>query len=353
MTDEATDAERQKQRDSETYDPVAATYERLTDRFTEPLAAWMVEAAQVAGPQQVLDVGTGTGVVALAAGRRLNADGNVLGVDLSQGMLSRARARAQTQGLSNRVRFEQHDAEALGLESASRDCVLSLYALLHFPNPAAALSEMHRVLRPGGQLVLAIGRPPPRRSLEGLAYLVERLPLIAERLRGRSLIAPEFLDALVSEMLPLELLQAESGVRLPAILHHGGGIASGALTSMLLRAGFENVRTHWEARLGVLEGSEDFWDLQATFSSFARDRISAASDHAPERLAALRRRFEEACRKARRRGGRLLYPYAAYYAVARRSAEPTAPAESTAPTKPAASAEREGPASAMPDGSTH
>ena len=120
MTDDATDAERQKQRDTASYDPVAATYERLTDRFTQPLADWMLDVAEVSGAQQILDVGTGTGVVALAAAKRLGEGGKVLGIDLSQGMLERAGARAQAQGLGDRVRFERHDAEALGLESASQ-----------------------------------------------------------------------------------------------------------------------------------------------------------------------------------------------------------------------------------------
>jgi hypothetical protein len=88
--------------------------------------------------------------------------------------------------------------------------------------------------------------------------------------------------------------------------------------SLLTRAGFEGVQTAWDARLGVLDEVDEFWDLQATFSSFARDRIAAAMGRAPERVAALRERFDERCREAVRRGGRLLYPYAAYYASASR-----------------------------------
>jgi SAM-dependent methyltransferase len=235
-------------------------------------------------------------------------------------MLARAAARASARGLADRVRFERGDAEELDLASESRDGVLSLYALLHFPDPASAVGEMRRVLRPGGKLVVAVGRPPLRSSLEGLAYLVRRLPLLAEQLRGRSLMAPALLDALVAEMLPADRLGSHASTELPAARHHHQDAGPGSLASLLTRAGFEGVQTAWDARLGVLDEVEEFWDLQATFSSFARDRIAAAREWAPERVAALRERFEESCREAVRRGGRLLYPYAAYYASASRPA---------------------------------
>ena len=364
MADDPTRAERQKRRDRETYDGVAQTFEQLSDRFTQPLAEWMVEAAEIRGEQRVLDVGTGTGIVALEAARRLAPGGRVLGIDLSPGMLARAEARAREQGLAERVAFAERDAESLGLEDASQDRVLSLYALLHFPDPAAALAEMHRVLRPGGVLVIAIGRPPARTSLQGIAYAFRRLPLLVEQLRGQSLTAPAFLEHLVAQRLLGEEFGEEPGtaqelggtaqeasesggtgpvlggtapelggtgsrrgagsrVELPASRHRDSRrsrVDSGTLAGLLVQAGFERVRTAWDARLGVLSDAGEFWDLQATFSSYARDHLLRAGETAPERVAALRRQFDERCQKALRNGGRLLYPYAAYYAVAHRPA---------------------------------
>ena len=317
-SDDATRAQRQKRRDRETYDGVAATFERLSDLFTQPLAEWMAEAAEIGGEQRVLDVGTGTGIVALEAARRLAPGGRVLGIDLSPGMLARAEARARERGLSQRVAFAERDAESLGLDSESQDRVLSLFALLHFPDPAAALAEMHRVLRPGGVLVLAIGQPPARNTREGIAYLIRRLPLLFEQLRGRSLIAPTFLEDLVKQRLIDSEPESAAAVELPASQPQHSSLDAGTLRSLLARTGFEPIRTAWEARLGVLPDAAEFWDLQATFSSYARDHLARANAATPERVTALRRDFDERCDQALRRGGRLLYPYAAYYAVARR-----------------------------------
>jgi ubiquinone/menaquinone biosynthesis C-methylase UbiE len=323
VTDGPTRAERQKLRDRETYDGVAGAFEQLSDRFTQPFAEWMVEAAEIGGVQDVLDVGTGTGIVALEAARRLEPGGRVLGIDLSQAMLARAEVRAHERGLAERVAFAERDAESLGLASCSQDRVLSLYALLHFPDPRAALAEMHRVLRPGGMLVLAIGLPPARTSLQGIAYAFRRLPLLVEQLRGRSLIAPAFLDGLVARRLSDSNPENASPVELPATRLQHSEVDASRLPGLLAESGFEQIRTAWDARLGVLASAGEFWDLQATFSSYARDHLSRAGEATPERVAALRQHFDECCAEALQRRGRLLYPYAAYYAVARRHAGPS------------------------------
>ena len=142
-------------------------------------------------------------------------------------------------------------------------------------------------------------------------------------------MAPALLDSLVSEMLPLDRVEAQAAVELPAAQSHAIDAHHTPLGAMVERAGFEQVRTAWQAGLGVLEDAEEFWELQATFSSFARDRIAAASQSSPERVAALRERFDERCRQATQHGGRLLYPYAASYAVARRPASRPEPGPSS------------------------
>ena len=309
MTDDASPPSAFKGRDASSYDAVTSSFDRFTRRFTEPLARRLVDLAEPEPGQEVLDVGTGTGVVALEAARRVGPEGRVLGVDLSDGMLRAARDRAVEAGLDRVVAFRREDAESLTLADGSFDAVVSLYALLHFPNPDVALREMCRVTRPGGRAVVAIGTGPPRGSLAWLSYALRRAPARLQIRRGRWMAAPDAMLRLLESELPPSAGEEET--RLAA--HRGH--SAGTLASMLRRAGFSDVRTDWRAGVGALDTADDFWDLQATFSSVARKRLAEAD---PAVVAWLRDLLRQRAGVVLAAGGRLVYPYAAYYAVGRR-----------------------------------
>lgn len=103
----------------------------------------------------MLDVACGTGLVALAAARAVGPRGSVIGVDLSDRMLNEARWRGRAQRLANTT-FARMDAECLALPDASVDIALCALGIMYLPHPERALAEMHRVLRPGGRVVLAV-----------------------------------------------------------------------------------------------------------------------------------------------------------------------------------------------------
>jgi SAM-dependent methyltransferase len=123
-----------------------------------PLAGVQGELLALAAPapgEAVLDVACGTGVVAAAAARAVGPVGRVLGVDLADTMVQVSRQRAHGLGLVQAA-FERMDAEQLQLPDASFDLALCALGLMYLPDPDAALRELHRVLRPGGRVVLAV-----------------------------------------------------------------------------------------------------------------------------------------------------------------------------------------------------
>lgn len=105
--------------------------------------------------ESVLDVACGTGLVSLRAARIVAPGGGVQGADISDEMVATARERAHTLGIAN-CRFERMDAEQLAVEAGSVDAVLCALGLMYLPDPERAITEMYRVLRPGGRAVCAV-----------------------------------------------------------------------------------------------------------------------------------------------------------------------------------------------------
>src|SRR5439155_20750357 len=120
------------------YDTVSEQFDAFTRMLSLPFVERMIHIAKLQPLDRILDVGTGTGIVALNASRAV-PKGGVTGVDLSQGMLAVARQNAARYGANGELQFARMDAEALRFGDQSFDVVLSLFALLHFPNPSKAL----------------------------------------------------------------------------------------------------------------------------------------------------------------------------------------------------------------------
>jgi SAM-dependent methyltransferase len=119
--------------------------------FTTSVAGHLVNFAGVIGGQTVLDVGTGTGVVAITARRK---GAKVNGLDLTPALLAQARDSAAVAGLGD-INWQEGDAEALPYQDASFDVVLSQFGHMFAPRPEVALAEMLRVLKPGGIVAFA------------------------------------------------------------------------------------------------------------------------------------------------------------------------------------------------------
>lgn len=140
---------------SRTYTRVAPVYE-FWARLTESRARNRVlELAAIRPREHVLEVATGTGVQLVQLARR-NQGGRTVGVEFAPGMIAQTRRRLGRAGLLERVTLVKGDALALSFEAASFDLAVNSYMLDLLPRAdiPRALSELGRVLRPGGRLVL-------------------------------------------------------------------------------------------------------------------------------------------------------------------------------------------------------
>lgn len=132
-------------------------YERyFVPAIGRPVAETLVQLATPRPGERVLDVACGTGVVARLAAQRVGADGAVAGLDINPGMLAVARA-VTPPGL--RITWHEASADAMPLPDESFDVVFCQMSLQFMPDRPRALSEMRRVLRPGGRLALNVPGP--------------------------------------------------------------------------------------------------------------------------------------------------------------------------------------------------
>lgn len=131
----------------------AGDYDRFS-RFMESSAREFYERLTIAPGSQLLDVGCGSGQLALMAAK----DGiKVTGVDIAGNLVQRAQVRAQAEGLM--AQFQEADAELLPFGDASFDVVVSLIGAMFAPRPELVARELLRVCVPGGTIAMANWTP--------------------------------------------------------------------------------------------------------------------------------------------------------------------------------------------------
>jgi demethylmenaquinone methyltransferase / 2-methoxy-6-polyprenyl-1,4-benzoquinol methylase len=144
------------------FDRIARVYDLMNSVMTAGMHhRWReraVDMAEVGPGDRALDVATGTGDLAIALGRRVGPQGEVIGSDFSEQMLELARRK------SNAVAFEWANALGLPYEDNSFDAVTVGFGARNFSDLQAGLTEMTRVTRPGGRVVvleITTPRRPP------------------------------------------------------------------------------------------------------------------------------------------------------------------------------------------------
>ena len=128
------------------------------DRRLEPLNAILSERGAIAKGQQVMDLGCGTGALALHLAERVGPGGAVLGVDLSAPMLALAERR-RDEGDYAQLRLRQLDAQTHAFDPGAFDALASRFGVMFFSDPVAAFGNLWRALRPGGRLAFVSWAP--------------------------------------------------------------------------------------------------------------------------------------------------------------------------------------------------
>ncbi|MBE6307112.1 MAG: bifunctional demethylmenaquinone methyltransferase/2-methoxy-6-polyprenyl-1,4-benzoquinol methylase UbiE [Bacteroidales bacterium] len=167
----------------EMFNSIAPAYDVMNRMMTMGIdTIWRRKAVDMLrdyNPRRILDVATGTGDLAFLIDQRLKPD-TLLGIDLSEGMLSVAREKATERGVADRVSFAIEDCLSLSLPDNSYDAITVAYGVRNFENLKQGFAEMYRVLSPGGVLcVIELSTPehfPFRQLYKFYTYTI--IPLV-------------------------------------------------------------------------------------------------------------------------------------------------------------------------------
>ena len=168
------------------FDSVATRYDVMNDLMSAGLhrlwKRFTIELSAVRSGQTVLDIAGGTGDLAAKFSKLVGADGKVILADINAAMLSVGRDRLIDKGALSNIDVVQADAQFLPFEDNSIDCITIAFGLRNVTDKAKALRSMHRVLKPGGRvLVLEFSKPTsPLLSKVYDAYSFSALPAMGK-----------------------------------------------------------------------------------------------------------------------------------------------------------------------------
>lgn len=152
-----------KEQVADMFNNISKTYDFLNRVMTMGIdTIWRKKAIRLLKsiqPQLILDVATGTGDFAIESLRILQPK-KIIGVDISQGMLDVAKSKILKKGLQNQIEVQLGDSERLQFEDNTFDAVTVAFGVRNFENLEQGLSDIYRVLKPGGKaIVLELSNP--------------------------------------------------------------------------------------------------------------------------------------------------------------------------------------------------
>ena len=179
-----------KEKVQQMFDHIAPTYDKLNHLMSLSVdKAWRRQALReiIDGtPQRILDVACGTGDSTIAIARAAAEGSEVVGADISEGMMALVQGKAEKAGVADRIKLQMADGEALPYEEGSFDRVTCAFGIRNFEHKEKGLSEFLRVLRPGGKtVILELSVPCSRVVRWGYdLYFTNLLPRIGGAVSG-------------------------------------------------------------------------------------------------------------------------------------------------------------------------
>jgi ubiquinone/menaquinone biosynthesis C-methylase UbiE len=207
------DLDEYRKRSLATWDRMSTGWDSWRDYMwdaTSKIREWLVSSLDPKPGQTILDVAAGVGDTGFAAALKIAPEGRLISTDFSPGMVDAARRRAEELDVTN-AEFRVLDAEKMDLDDNSVDSVVSRWGYMLMADPAAALGQTNRVIKPGGRVAFAVwagpdknpwaattgvvmlergAMPPPEPGMPGIFALADH-DRIAELVTGAGFSEPE------------------------------------------------------------------------------------------------------------------------------------------------------------------
>ena len=238
-------------------------------------AALLLSSVPLQEKHRVLDIATGTGLVAIPAAQKVASDGHVVGVDFSPGMLEQARRKSKAVGLQN-IEFIETDAADLNFSDNSFDVIFCCSAIAYLPDIPTTLQNWYRFLKPGGFVAITCSAET--------AYMAPVQSKVCARLFSISLPhinaplgTPEKCQNLLRQagFRDVEVVTDPSGQYLhlsaDQLWWNGGGFyPRGNPLSQLSKQQLDQLQTEYRAEIERLATNEGVWQDRTTFFVRAR-----------------------------------------------------------------------------------
>lgn len=137
------------------WDKASKYYENCWRQQLKPAHDALLKIAHAKAGESVIDIAAGTGLISFPLANTVGLNGKIIATDISDEMVTIGNETVKSNEIQN-IQFERMDAEAINYNENTFNLAICALGLMYFPDPYASLSEIYRVLKPGGRVVTAV-----------------------------------------------------------------------------------------------------------------------------------------------------------------------------------------------------